>query len=382
MLVVLEIAVAVVLMLGATLLARSFIRYQSVERGFQTANVLTASITLPPARYADVASRSAFFDDLIGRLRRIPQVESVVVSTLGLSGMSMTMSWPLGTREGSTGREVAVTEGIDDGHFYTFGIPVLEGRECAGDADDASAVVNASMARVVVPGSSPLGRSLDFTGFMLGNRTIIGVVADVPNIQTKAPPLPTVYTCAGSFRAGYGVVALRVREGTPALSLAPALRSAVRAIDPSQPVTRVTTVERMVRDGMSSRWFDAMVIGALAALALILALGGLYAVTAYSVAQRTREIGLRMALGADRSSVMGMVLRQGSLIAATGIVLGVVGAVPLVQFVSAMLFDVQPLDPAAFGAVVVIVSLVAMLATLIPARRASRVDPMVALRAD
>ncbi len=175
---------------------------------------------------------------------------------------------------------------------------------------------------------------------------------------------------------------MRVQEGTEASSLASALRGAVRAIDPAQPVTRVITVEQMVRDGMTSRWFDAMVIGALAALALVLALGGLYAVTAYGVAQRTREIGVRMALGADRVSVMKLVLRQGGVMAGVGIILGALAAIPLVKFVSAMLFDVQPTDPAVFGAVAVLVAGTAMLATFIPARRASRVDPMVALRAD
>jgi len=191
-----------------------------------------------------------------------------------------------------------------------------------------------------------------------------------------------VYTCAGRERAGYGTVAVRARAGTPALSLAPALRSAVRSIDPALPVARITTVEQMVREGISSRWFDAMVIGGLAVLALALALGGLYAVTAYSVAQRTREIGIRMALGADRSLVLGLVLRQGGLLIGGGVALGLLAAIPLVRFVSAMLFGVQPLDAAVFTAVAIGVAAVAMLATLVPARRASRVDPLVALRTD
>jgi ABC-type antimicrobial peptide transport system permease subunit len=201
-------------------------------------------------------------------------------------------------------------------------------------------------------------------------------------MQTKAPPLPMVYQCAGRERAGYGTVAVRVREGTPALSLAPALRSAVRSIDPAQPVGRITTVEQMVREGLSSRWFDAMVIGALALMALMLALGGLYAVTAHSVAQRTREIGIRMALGADSALVLRLVLRQGGILIGAGICLGVLAAMPLVRFVSAMLFGVQPLDPAVFSGVAIGVAAVATLATFVPARRASRVDPMVALRAD
>jgi ABC-type antimicrobial peptide transport system permease subunit len=138
----------------------------------------------------------------------------------------------------------------------------------------------------------------------------------------------------------------------------------------------------MVREGLSSRWFDALVIGALAVLALILALGGLYAVTMYSVAQRTRELGIRMALGADRALVLTLVLRQGGILIGAGICLGVLAAMPLVRFVSAMLFGVQPLDPVVFGGVAIGVAAVATLATFVPAHRASRVDPLVALRAD
>jgi hypothetical protein len=194
-LVVLEIAAAVVLMLGASLLTRSFVRYQAVERGFVGENVLTASITLPPARYADGPARQAFFDNLVDRLRSIPQVESAVVSTLALSGMSMTTSWPLGRPDASDAREVGFVSGIADRHFYTFGIPVLEGRECAGAADSSAIVVNASMARLAFPQRSALGQALDLSRVSMGVRTIVGVVSDVRNIETKAAPLPR-YTSA------------------------------------------------------------------------------------------------------------------------------------------------------------------------------------------
>ena len=204
----------------------------------------------------------------------------------------------------------------------------------------------------------------------------------MPDLRTKAPPRPMVFACAGDDRAGYGTVAVRIRDDRDAMALAPALRTAVRELDPAQPVSRVTTVEQTIREGISSRWFDAAVIGALSVLALILALGGLYAVTAYSVAQRTREIGVRMALGADRGAVMAMVLRQGGMLVAVGTCLGIAAAVPLVRLVAAMLFDVHPLDPVVFSAVAALITVVAMLATFVPARRASRVDPMVALKAE
>jgi predicted permease len=380
-LVVLEIAAAVVLTLGAALLAKSFSRFHAVDRGFQVDNVLTASITLSTVRHPDAASRTAFFDGLIERLRALPAVESVAVSNLGLTGFSMTMDWPPGKGR-QDAFEIAVAEGLGDNHFRTFGIPLLEGRECAGQADASAVVINATMARRAYGERSPVGERLDLSTVTLGSRVVLGVAADVPNLESKKPPLPTVYACGGRDRAAYGTVALRVADDTAAMALAPAMRSAVRELDPAQPVARIMTVEQMVRDGVSSRWFDAAVIGALSTLALLLALGGLYAVTAYSVVQRTREIGVRMALGADQTRVMNLVLRQGGLLVAAGTGLGLLAAVPLVRFLTAMLFQVQPLDPEVFSLVAVLVAAVAMLATFIPARRASRVDPMVALRAE
>jgi ABC-type antimicrobial peptide transport system permease subunit len=259
---------------------------------------------------------------------------------------------------------------------------VLDGRECTESADQSGVVINAAMARRAYAGGPVLGARLDLSTVGLGTRMVLGVVADVPDMRTKQPAMPTVYACAGRDAAAYATIALRVREDTPATSLAPAVRAAVRELDAAQPVARFVTVEQMVRDGISSRWFDAAVIGALSALALVLALGGLYAVTAYSVAQRTREIGVRMALGADRGSVMALVLRQSGSLVAAGTVLGIAAAVPLVRVIRTMLFEVQPLDPAAFALVIIGVGCVAMLATLVPARRASRVDPMLALRAE
>jgi predicted permease len=382
MLVVLQIAAAVVLTLGTALLAKSFSRFQAVDRGFQTENVLTGSIQLSRVRYPDAASRGAFFDRLVERLRGLPGVEAVTVSGIGLRGMSMTMPWPPASVPADERWQMAMATGVADGHFRTFGIPILEGRECSGRADASEAVINAAMARRAYGDRSPIGDQLDLSVASAGRRVIVGVAADVPDLRTRAAPLPTVHLCAGMDRGASGLVALRVREGTPPMTLAPALRGAVRALDPALPVSGVRTVEQMVRDGLTSRWFDAMVLAALSALALLLALGGLYAVTAYAVAQRTFEIGVRMALGADGASILALVLRQGGILVAAGTGLGLLAAVPLVRFVRTMLFDVRPLDPTVFGAVACAVVAVALVATLIPALRASRVDPVRALRAE
>jgi putative ABC transport system permease protein len=380
-LVILEIAAAIVLTLGAALLAKSFARFQAVDRGFHGGNVLTASLTLSTTRYTNAATRGAFFDALTERLRVVPGVESVAAPTSGLSGLSMTTTWPIGKQGGET-REIGVADGMSDRHFRTFGIPMIDGRECAGAADASSVVINASMARLAFGNHPALGRSFELSSLRMGSPTVIGVVVDVPDIGTKAPPLPMIYGCAGGDRPGYGVVAIRVQEDMPAMALAPALRSVVRELDAAQPLGRITTVERLVRDGMSSRWFDAAVIGALSGLALLLSLGGLYAVTAFSVSQRTREIGLRVALGADRARVLTLVLRQGGTLVVVGICLGLLAAIPLVRFLTAMLFEVQPLDASVFTSVALLVAAVGTLATFIPAWRASRVDPMVVLKAD
>ena len=381
-LVVFEIAAAVVLTLGAALLAKSFTRFQSIDRGFDADNVMTASLTLSRTRYQDEAARRAFFDNLLERLRARPGVESVSASEIGLSGMSMTMMWPPAKERTGDSWEIAIATGIGPDHFRTFGIPIVEGRECGGAADASAIVINRAMARRSYGDRSALGAQLNLGEVASGTRTVVGVAADIPDIRTKAAPMPTVYACAGTERAGYGTIALRAAAGTSLAPFVTELRSAVRAIDPALPVGRVVTVEEMIRDGMSSRWFDATVIAALSMLALILALGGLYAVTAHHVAQRTREIGVRMALGADRASVLTMVLWQGGVLVLAGTCLGMLAAIPLVRFVASMLFEVQPLDAAVFAMVAAMVTGVAMAATLIPARRASLIEPISALRAE
>ena len=380
-LVIVQIAAAVVLTVGTALLAKSFVRFQAVDRGFEEDNVLTVSITLSAMRYADIPARRAFFDALVERLSSVAAVESVDVSTFGLNGMGMTTPWPPG-QGGGDRPEIAVADGVGDRHFRTFGIHILDGRECHGAPDTSEAVINRAMAQLAFGDQSAIGRSLDLSMFRLGSRVVVGVAANQPNLETKTSPMPTIYACAGRDRAGYGIVALRVRDDTPALSLVPALRTAVRELDHSQPLGRVTTVEQQVLDGLTSRWFDAAVIGALSTLALLLALGGLYAVTAFSVAQRTREIGVRVALGADSARVMRLVLKQGLALTVAGLCLGLAAALPLARLVAAMLFDVPPLDPSVFGTVAVLVAAVGTLATLLPAWRASRVDPLVVLKAE
>jgi putative ABC transport system permease protein len=390
-LVTLEIAVAVVVMIGAALLAKSLVRFHAVDRGFYADNVLTASITLPRPRYADAAARRAFFDAVLERVRVLPSVESAAAPA-GLGMLSMTMSWPP-SAEASAGKPPGPKPGAPSSdsqeigvgyvglaYFRTFDIPIRSGHECDGAAGP-SAVVNERMARFAFPGRSPLGQRLTLSGE--GSFTVIGVAADVRGLSTNAVPMPMVFTCPiPGTASAYGLIALRARSGTDAASLAPALRAAVAAVDPAQPIAEVLTVRQQLDDSLASRRFDALLFGGFAALAFTLSVFGLYAVTAYLVAQRSHEFGVRIALGAGRGSVLRLVLRQGLAPAVSGIVLGLLAALLLTRLLRTMLFEVEALDAGVFAGVALLLTLVSIAAAIVPARRAVRVDPVVALRCD
>jgi putative ABC transport system permease protein len=380
-LVTLEIGAAVVVMIGAALLAKSLVRYHSVDRGFRGDNVLTATITLPRPRYADPAARRTFFDAVLERIRALPSVESAS-EPAALGMLSMTMAWPPGSKPGlpsSESEEIGVTD-IGTAFFQTFDIPIRSGRECDG-GPERSAVVNERMARRAFPDRSPIGQRLSLSGE--GEFTVVGVAADVRPLRTNAPPMPMVFTCpAPGTAAAFGYVALRARGDTDAASLAPALRAAVAAVDPAQPIADVATLRQQIDDSVASRRFDTLLFGSFAALAFALSVFGLYAVTAYLVAQRSHEFGIRIALGAGRGAVVRLVLRQGLAPAVSGIVLGLLAALLLTRLLRTMLFEVEVLDGGVFTGVALLLTLVSIAAAIVPARRAVRVDPVVALRCD
>ena len=380
-LVTLEIAVAVVVMIGASLLAKSLVRFHAVDRGFHADNVLTASLTLPRPRYADASARRAFFDAVLERVRSLPSVESAAAPA-GLGMLSMTTTWPPGSKPGvpsSESQEIGVGD-VGLAYFRTFDIPIRSGHECDGSAEP-SAVLNELMARVAFPGRSPIGQRLTLPGE--GTFTVVGVAADVRGPRTNAAAMPMVFTCpVPDSVSSYGLIALRARGDTDAASLAPALRAAVAAVDPAQPVAEVETVRQQVDDSLASRRFDALLFGGFAALAFTLSVFGLYAVTAYLVAQRSHEFGVRIALGAGRATVLRLVLRQGLAPAVSGIVLGLLAAILLTRLLRTMLFEVEVLDAGVFAGVALVLALVSIAAAIIPARRAVRVDPVVALRCD
>jgi putative ABC transport system permease protein len=383
LLVVLELAAAVVLTIGAALLAKSFIRYSSTDRGFDPSRVLLVSVPLPRPRYADPAARVDFSRRTLERLRAVPAIASATHSA-GLPN-TIVMSVPLPARLTAAGianeRESFGVSYIGADFFRTFGIPLAAGRECPGGGDGPVAVVSDGLARLFFPDRPAVGESVDVSGD--GRHTIVGVAADVRAMSSNLVGWPQVYVCsAHQSPAISGYVAIRVRDGVDPAAMMPVLREAIHSVDASLPLVNLQPLSAMVGDAVTDRWFDAALITTFAAVAVVLAVLGLYALVAYLVAQRTHEIGVRVALGASRTDVVRLVLRQGSMLTALGVGLGLAAAVPLVRFVRSMLFEVEPLDPGMFALAALVLAATALLATAIPAWRALRVDPIIALRSE
>ena len=387
-LVVVQVALALVLLVGAGLLVRSFTRLRRVDPGFRAENLLTFQVTLPTGRYDSDLQVRGFFDALLPRLRSLPGVrQAAAVSNLPMSGDNAGASFAIeGVREephqpGPHGDSHVVT----DGYFATLGIPVLRGRGFDGqDGPDSTpaAVVDQVLADRYWPGQDPLGHRLAFA--FEGSpekpiwRTIVGVVGHVKKYGLDGRVKEQYYTPAGQRPRRSMVLALRT-AGDPRAMIA-AVRAAVRGLDPDLPLFRVAPMEQVVDDTLKTRRFVLLLLGLFASVALTLAAVGLYGVLAYAVGQRRHEIGVRMALGAEARSVVRMVVGQGMTLCAAGLLLGALGAVAATRFLSSLLFSVSATDPGTFAAVPLGLALVALLACWIPARRAARVDPAVALR--
>jgi putative ABC transport system permease protein len=381
-LVTFQLAAAVVLTIGAALLAKSFVRFQAIDRGFVADNVLTASISLPRTRYADEPRRRAFFEHVVERLQAISTVESVSAAPVGLGGMQVTFNWPHKNVAAQERAQVSLRTDVDADFFRTYGVPIRAGTSCAALERMPTAVVNERMARLAFPGRSAVGEQLDLGE--QGSYTVVGVAGNVRRFDTNQMPLPTIYGCASPADASphSGVIAVRVRNGVDAMTVVPALREAVRSADPNQPISNITSVSEMVAAAVTSRWFEAGLVVAFAGVAVVIAILGLYALMAYTVARRTYEIGLRLAIGATRMNVIRLVLRQGVFPTSVGVAVGLAGSVPLVGLLQSMIFEVDTLDVSVFMAVAALSSIVAMVAVAIPAVRAARVDPIQALRVE
>jgi putative ABC transport system permease protein len=384
-LVVAETAFALMLLVGAGLLIKSFARIQNVNPGFSTENVLTAQIALPASRYPDPAALRAFWVRLLEKTRALPGVTSAgLTSNVPFNGSVSSGSYsivgytPPPNEAPPHGRQ----EIAGGDYFRAMNIPVIAGR-AFNDGDTAESqpvvVIDQYLVNRYFPKGDALGHQLRRGGPASPALTIVGVVGTINSIDLGQPVAKERVYRPVTQQPMRGM-ALVIKTGVDPATLVPQVRAAVQSIDPEQPIADVRTMDQWVSRSLEGRRSPMILLALFGAVALTLSAIGIYGVLAFGVAQRVREFGIRQALGADRQSILSLVLRQGLRTTSVGIVLGVIASLWLTQYLRTLLFNVQPLDLGVFAAVTILLLGVAVLACYIPARRATRIDPMVALR--
>ncbi|MBO0861500.1 MAG: ABC transporter permease [Chloracidobacterium sp.] len=377
-LVVGELAMTLALLAGAGLLIKSFLRVRAVEPGFNPENLLTMTIPLYTARYP-LAQRKNFYQDLLTRVNGLPGVKAVAIGTLPLTE-TRTVVAPSSDAKAEK-KQPTHTNFVGVDYFRAMGMQLRAGRSFT-EQDNENAprviVINETMARQFA-GEDPIGKRFGIGE--LREATVIGVVADVKRYGLESQAVSEEYhSSLQNAEVIGGNIRLVVRAASDPLKLAPAVRQQVWAINANMPVVDVMTMEQRVAQSVAPRRFQMLLFGAFAALALSLAAVGVYGVISHSVSLRTHEIGIRMALGAKPRDVLRMVVAQGMRLALVGLAIGLTGAFALTRLMASLLFSVSPADPATFAVVSMLLAGVAFLATYLPARRATRVDPMIALR--
>jgi putative ABC transport system permease protein len=389
--VVAEIALALVLLAGAGLMIQSFARMRAIELGFQPDHVVAMTVDLPHSTYGTAEAIQRFHRAVLDGLAQLPGVETVgAVNWMPLGGPLIKGDFHLeGGREPPRGAAWVDKDVVSAGYFRTWGIRVREGREFT-ERDDARsppvAILSASVARRLWPGASPLGKRIAVADKPGPNDwlTIVGVVDDVIQEGVTTSPSPALYRHYPQVDQTFFIdhMTFGIRTGSNPGAIAAGMREALRRVDRNQPVQELATMEDLVSATTAEPRFQARLIGLFSVLALVLAAVGIYGVLAYSVAERTREIGIRMALGARAGDVSRMVVRGALALSVPGVLLGVLGALALTRVLGRLLFGVKPNDPATLVMVTVLLGVVSLLAAWIPARRAARVDPQIALRAE
>jgi cell division protein FtsX len=424
MIVVGQVAITLILLTGAGLLSRSMLRVLSINPGFETEHIVTMDLKLPDVDEGTETRRVQFLDQLLGDIRALPGVQSVggtnllplkfsdssngtfaVVNQQQLTPAQRELierSAHISDKDPDPAfiadltkfveelfRNKAQTGDADyvvasDGYFETLRIRPVSGRlfnDADGPTAPHAAVISESVARQRWPGQDPIGQSIEF-GNMDGDLrllTIVGVVADVRKHSLETAPRPTIYV---NYRQRPRVTRqfdIVVRTDSDPAAVSASVRRVLSQLDPTVPV-KIDTFNRVFSESLNSRRFNLLLVGVFALAALLLAIVGVFGVLAYSVAQRTREIGVRIALGATRGKILMMVLGQGLITVAIGVAIGLAGSLLLTRTMRSMLFEVSPNDPLTIVGITLLVTLIAMLASYIPAHRATRVDPMIALR--
>jgi putative ABC transport system permease protein len=386
-LIVVEVALSIVLLVGAGLLFRSFMHLQSVNTGFSAHHVLTARLTPAGPNYRTNADGTRFYNQVIEKLSTVPGVEAAgIINTLPLdkgptSGFRVE-GRPVTTPDKWPSVNYRI---VSSNYFNAMGIPVLQGRAYT-DRDDGNAprvmIVNQKLAHDIFPDENAIGKRITF-GNVDDNQQpvwweIVGVVANVRSLELREEPMLELYF--SSMQDLWPNMSIVVRSNVEPASLSGSLRQIVNEVDKSVPVSSVKTMDHVVSESITQPRFNLFLLGLFSTVAMLLSAAGIYGVTAYGVTQRTHELGIRIALGAQVGDVLRMILGQGMAVIGIGMVLGLAAAFALVRLLRSLLFGVGENDPLTFVAITLVLLLVALIACYIPARRATKVDPLEALR--
>ena len=378
-----EIALSLVLLIGAGLMVKSFLRLQQENPGFNPDRVLAVNVSLPSSRYPEERQQGAFFQEALDHLRSLPGVTSAAATTglpltLDINGSDFRIE---GRPEPEAGKEMIInTRAVSPDYFKTLGIDLTKGRDFSNrDSSDApaTAIINTDLARLYFPGEDPLGKRITFDdgeSWM----SIVGVIGDVKQLGLDSNAKPEVYF--PYLQVASSEMSVVVRTTADPLNLTAAVKSEIQKIDKDLPVGNGETMQQLLAMSISGRRFNMLLLTVFAVVALALAVVGIYGVMSYAVTQRTQEIGIRMALGARAIDVLKLVVKNGMSLALIGVAIGLAGAFALTRLLASLLFQVTPTDRTTFAGVAVSLIAVALLACYIPARRATKVDPLVALR--
>ena len=384
--VVVEVALALILLVGAGLLMRSFIMLLRVDAGFDPSRTMTVKVSIPQTRYSNAAQQQAFFNQLFERIDALPGVTAAGgTSFLPLAGLGSATGFEVvGKPKPGPGQEpVTDVRVITHDYFKAMGVPLLRGRAFDGRDTGTTVrrvIINQTLAKKHFPGEDPIGKSLIVSWNDSAPDEIVGVVGDVRQKDLETEARATIYWPPARFT--YPFMTVAIRTSTDPRGVVPGAVAALHELDPNVAAADIQTMEEVIDTSVAQRRLTMLLLSIFAGLALVLAAVGIYGVIGYSVSQRTQEIGIRMALGAPRAVVMRMVVGQAMGLASMGVVAGAIGAWGLTRLMQKLLFGVTASDPLTFAAVAALLSLVAAMAAAVPGLRATRVDPVIALRAE
>ena len=385
--VVVELAVALVLLVGAGLLIKTFWKLRTVEPGFSSDHLLTMRVELPETRYKEVAPQTRFRTQALANINSLPGVQAAMISELPLSGDSLDHDFVIEGRPPiAPGDEPSLeTRSILGDYFHTMRIPLRSGRDFGPqDFDDQAPLVgiaNDALVRQYFPNENPIGKRVRWVrNPQIEWISIVGVVGDVKHFGLDLPELPALYSPYTQINPWKRWMALAVRTQSDPAAMEQAVKQEIWKVDSQLPITKVQTMDEVAASSFAARRFNMLLLTLFASLALVLAVVGVYGVMSYAVTQRTQEIGIRMALGAQVSNVVRLIMKTGLLLAVVGVAIGLAGAFAATRLMTSLLFAVEATDKATFAIVSGCLLMIALLACYIPARRAAKVDPLVALR--